>query len=427
MSGPTRRDVLKAAVAAGGAAGLSACLDVGGESDAPQGPTDLTTLPERQYAWSEYVRQDEHGNEQLPRHQLLLYLTLTRDGAPTAADREQVAAAFDSLSRAYAWDHEGLLWSAAYSPAYFGRYDEPLHESVDCPPPHALSAFEQPEFDEQDVLVHLASDNPDVVLRAEQALLGERDGANGVQFEASLDGVAGFADESADRRTGFVGTGMPAERQENLEGIPEDGPVPDASPLFMGFAAGFTQNQATEDYVAISEGPFAEGTTKHVSNLRQRLEDWYGEQRFEERVMEMFSPKHATERWVEGVGTNLGDASRVDETLDDIEAQASEYGRVGHAQKAARANRDEEGNVRLLRRHFESTDDGVASLHFPSLQHRMSEFDAVRAAMNGADLTGVTPAVRQRVNNGILEYVFVVRRGNWVVPPRSRRALPRPR
>jgi hypothetical protein len=105
---------------------------------------------------------------------------------------------------------------------------------------------------------------------------------------------------------------------------------------------------------------------------------------------------------------------------------------VGHAQKAARANRDAEGNVRLLRRHFESTDDigsdqRVASLHFPSLQRHVSAFEAVRRAMNGTDLTEVTPAVRQRVNNGILEYIFVRRRGNFLVPPRRHRALPTPR
>ncbi|MFC7235210.1 DUF7405 family protein [Halosegnis marinus] len=422
----TRRDVLKAAVAAGGAAGLSACLDVSGESDVPTGPDDLSTLPDRQYAWGEYVRHDDHGNEQLPRHQVLLYLTLERDGEPTEDDRERVAAAFDSLNRAYAWDHEGLLWSAAYSPAYFDRYDEPLHGSVDCPPPHALSPFEEPEFDTQDLLVHLASDNPDVVLRAERALLGETGSANGVEFAASLDGVASLAADS-DRRTGFVGRGMPAERQGDLKGVPSDGPVPAESPLFMGFTAGFAVNQASEDSVAIREGPFAGGTTKHVSNLRQRLEDWYGEQSFEERVAEMFSPEHAEKGWVEGVGFNLGDDSRVDETLDDIEAQAEEYGRVGHAQKAARANRDDDGNVRLLRRHFESTDEGEASLHFPSLQRGMTAFDEVRAAMNGTDMPAVTPAVRQRVNNGILEYVFVERRGNWLVPPRSKRALPRPR
>jgi hypothetical protein len=30
------------------------------------------------------------------------------------------------------------------------------------------------------------------------------------------------------------------------------------------------------------------------------------------------------------------------------------------------------------------------------------------------------------VNNGILEYVFVRRRGNFLVPPRSLRSLPTP-
>ncbi|PSQ37240.1 Tat pathway signal protein, partial [Halobacteriales archaeon QS_9_70_65] len=37
-----------------------------------------------------------------------------------------------------------------------------------------------------------------------------------------------------------------------------------------------------------------------------------------------------------------------------------------------------------------------------------------------------TPAVRQRVNNGILRYIFVKNRGNFLVPPRELRALPTP-
>ena len=426
--GRSRRQVLKAAVAAGGAASLSACLDALGEDtvDRPTGTDDLSTLPNRQFAWDGVVRHDEHGNEQLPRHQILLYLTLERDGRPTDADRRQVERAFASLNRAFEWSHEGVVWSAAYSPAYFDRFDESLPAGIDCPPPHSLSPFEQPTFDEQDVLVHLASDHADAVIAAEEALRGNRESANGVEFDASLSGVASLASDE-DRRTGFVGNGMPADRQSELEGVPDDGPVPDASPLFMGFKAGFAQNQATEDRVTIQSGPFADGTTKHVARIRQRLDDWYGEQNFEERVAEMFSPEHADEEWVEGIGENLGDDSRVDETLDTIREQATESGRVGHAQKAARANRDDDGSVKLLRRHFESTDKNVASLHFPSLQREMSSFDAVRAAMNGTDLTEATPVIRQRVNNGILEYIFVANRGNWLVPPLSKRALPRPR
>jgi hypothetical protein len=68
----------------------------------------------------------------------------------------------------------------------------------------------------------------------------------------------------------------------------------------------------------------------------------------------------------------------------------------------------------------------VASLHFPSLQRDIAHFEEVREAMNGSDIPAITPAVRQRVNNGILEYIFVKRRGNWLVPPRSIRSLPTP-
>jgi len=420
----SRRAVLKAAVALGGASALSACLDRTSDEPVPAG--DPNAKPTGQHAWREYVRHDDDGNSQLPSHQILLYLTLDADGPPSADDRDALAATLDALDRAYAWSHEGLLHSIAYSPAYFDRFDESLPDGVDLPEPRALSPFESPTLDRQDAVLHLASDRADAVLEADRALRGERADANDVSVPPLTDVLTVDS-----RRTGFVGAGLPAQHQD-AAGIPDSKPVPEASPLFMGFKAGFRENQATEDYVTIDDGPFAGGTTKVIANLRQRLADWYDEQSHEERVMEMFSPGHAAEGLVEGVGDNLGSDSGIDRFVDALESDAREYGRVGHAQKAARANRDADGNVRLLRRHFESTDDigsdqEVASLHFPSLQRHISEFEAVRRAMNGTDLTAVTPAVRQRVNNGILEYIFVRRRGNFLVPPRRHRALPTPR
>ncbi|MDY6817385.1 MAG: Tat pathway signal protein, partial [Halobacteriales archaeon] len=331
------------------------------------------------------------------------------------------------LDRAYEWSHEGLLHSIAYSPSYFDRFEQSLPESVSLPEPTPLSPFETPTFDTQDAVVHLASDRADVVLEAEQAVIGEREQANEESMPAYLTDVGTVVS----RRTGFVGAGLPAQHQD-AAGIPDSKPVPEASPLFMGFKAGFKGNQATEDRVTINTGPFAGGTTKVIANLRQRLEDWYEEQSFDERVMEMFSPIHAEKDLVKGIGANLGADSGIDAVLDTIAQQAEEYGRIGHAQKAARANRDDDGNVKLLRRHFESTDDigseqKVASLHFPSLQRRIEEFEAVRRAMNGTDMTDITPAIRQRVNNGILEYIFVRRRGYFLVPPRRHRSLPSPR
>ena len=419
----SRREFGKAAVALGGAGALSACLDrVTGDRDVPRGVSNSRKLPARQHAWRDRIRLDKFGNSLLPRHQVLLYLNLDMNGPPDRNTRKTVKKALSTLDRAYERSHEGLIHSIAYSPAYFERFNAPLR-GVDLPPPRALSDFEQPDLDKQDALLHLASNKADVVLEANEALTGEREEANGVTVETRLTDV--FSVDS--RRTGFVGAGMPAERQGDLKGIPADGPVPKKSPLFMGFQAGFRKNQATEEYVTLKQGPFTKGTTKHVSNIRQRLDDWYGEQDFDERVMEMFSPTHAREGLVEGVGNSLGaDNGLTPKIIESIEEAAREFGRVGHAQKNARANRDAEGNVRLLRRHFESTDDDIASLHFPSLQREISHFEEVRTAMNGADLTEVTPAVRQRVNNGILEYIFVERRGNFLVPPMDLRALPTP-
>ena len=419
-----RRRFLKAAVAVGGTGALSACVGRFGSEPVPTG--DPAAKPASQHAWNEYIRHDEDGNAQLPRHQILLYVDFDGDGPPSADARATLEEALSVLDRAYEWSSDGLLHSIAYSPSYFERFDEPLPERIDLPQPTALSPFESPTFDTQDAVVHLASDRAEVVLEADAALRGDSETANGESVTATLPEVASVDS----RRTGFVGAGLPAENQD-AAGIPDGNPVPEESPLFMGFEAGFRGNQASEASVSFEEGPFAGGTTKVIANLRQRLDDWYGEQSYEERVMEMFSPAYAEQGLVEGVGSNLGSDSGIDEFVDDIEDDAREFGRVGHAQKAARANRDADGNVRLLRRHFESTDDigsdqRVASLHFPSLQQNISAFEEVRRAMNGTDLTEVTPAIRQRVNNGILQYIFVRRRGYFLVPPRRHRSLPTP-
>jgi hypothetical protein len=200
----------------------------------------------------------------------------------------------------------------------------------------------------------------------------------------------------------------------------------------MGFETGFRETQATEDYVTIQDGLLAGATTNVIADLRQRLEDWYDEQSSEDREREMFSPGHAENGLVEGVGSTLAFDSGIDQFVDDIEADAGAHGRVGHSQKAARANRDADGNVKLLRRRFESTDDigsdqKVASLHFPSLQHRIPDREDVRRATNGTDLIEIPPAIRQRVNNGILEYIFVHRRRNFLVSSRRHWSVPTPR
>jgi hypothetical protein len=194
----------------------------------------------------------------------------------------------------------------------------------------------------------------------------------------------------------------------------------------MGFKSGFEKNQASEDRVTIGEGPFAGGTTQHLSLLRLHLQQWYEQDSRYHRVATMFCPAHAEDDLVEGTGENLGDTSLMDER--DCPAHADEDARtagvVGHSQKSARAGGA--GSPLIVRRDFDSTDDDQATLHFVALQRSIKDFVRTRAAMNGTDLAE-SGAVGQRTNNGILQYMTVERRGNYLVAPRSKRALPAPR
>ena len=413
--GISRRAFVKSAVAIGGASALSACLGREGP-DISRGPKDLSSFPERQFAWNEVLARDDANNHLGPRHRVLLYLDYAGSGTPSEDDRQQMERALRALEHAYPRQHDGLLFTVSYSPAYFGRFDASLPESVDLPDPKPLSPFEQPEFDTPDVVVHLASDYGSVVLAAEEALLGKKESLNGVEVKATLADLF----ERVDRRTGFVGEGLPADNQD-VDGIPDGEPVPEDAPLYMGFKSGFEKNQASEDRIAIGKGPFANGTTQHISKIRLRLQDWYSEQDHDDRVAEMFCPYHAEQNLVEGTGESLGNSSRIDECPTDLNASAQEHGRVGHSQKTALAR--ENGSPIILRRDFDSTDDGKAGLHFLSLQRSISDFVKTREAMNATDDVD-NPAIRQRVNNGILEYTFVRRRGNYLLPPRSLRALP---
>jgi len=412
--GISRREFAKSAVAIGGTAALAACLDRFETPDVPSG-TDPTTLPDRQHEWKGYLKTDDAGNSRLSRHHVTLLLDYEREGTPTEADREQVTDALHSLERAYGWENDGLMFTLGYSPAYFERFDAGPAD-VDLPAPEALAPFEDPELDTPDAVLHLASDHASVVLAAEEALNGERDTVNDTEMAAAFDGVFSVAD----RRTGFVGTGLPAENQD-VAGIPDSEPVPEESPLFMGYKGRFDGNQATEDDVTIESGAFAGGTTQHLSYIRLQLQQWYEQESHDQRVSKMFCPAHAAEGRVEGVGENLGTASGVEDCADDVVERSRREGVVGHAQKSARARED--GRPLILRRDFDSTDGGQAGLHFLSIQASITDFVATREAMNGTDVAEAS-GVGQAVNNGILQYMTVERRGNYLLPPRSLRALP---
>ncbi|MCG1002592.1 MULTISPECIES: hypothetical protein [Halobacterium] len=411
--GVSRRAFLKSAVAIGGASALAACVDRE-DAEIPAGIDDPASLPERQHAWNDVLARDDAGNALPPRHHALLHLDL--DGAPADADREAVEASLRTLERAYEWSNDGLLATIGYSPAYFERFDADL-DGVDLPQPEPLSALEDPALDTPDAILHLASDHASAVLEAEEAVRGNRDTANGVDVEAALTD----AFTVADRRSGFVGDGLPADNQD-ADGVPDSEPVPDDAPLYMGFKSDFEKSQATEDRVTIQSGPFAGGTTQHVSHIDLNLTQWYEQDDRESRVAQMFCPAHADSGAVEGTGENLGDDPGLDDCGDPVET-GSERGVVGHGQKLAGVRED--GRPVILRRDFDSTDGGRAGVHFLALQREIADFERTREAMNGADVSGQTPVGRTQ-NNGIRQYLSVTHRGNYLLPPRSRRALPTP-
>lgn len=412
--GIERRQFLASAVAIGGSAALSACL--GRESiDVPQGPQDLSSYPRRQHAWNDALPTDDHGNVVPPRHRVLLALNLDGDNPPTDGQRSTVETALQGVEHAYERSGDGLLVTVSYSPTYFDRFEEPLPDGIELPMPEALSSFEDPVLDTPDTIVHLASNHAQVVLAAEEALRGNESTINGVeQPDAALTDVYTVAD----RRTGFIGAGLPADH-DDVDGVPA-GEVPVDAPLYMGFKSGFEKNQAPEDQVTIQETAFAGGSMQHLSTLRLDLEQWYEQDDRWQREAKMFCPHHAETNAIEDAGDNLGTDSGVDDCRPTDRA-AREMGVVGHTQKTADARVDD--TPIILRRDFDSTDGGYAAVHFLALQRTIQDFVDTREAMNG---TGVAAnsAVGQRNNNGILQYVQTERRGNFLLPPRTLRALP---
>ncbi|MGH3265899.1 MAG: DUF7405 family protein, partial [Trebonia sp.] len=277
-------------------------------------------LPSAQHAWTATFAADSHGNPISPRFDRLLFFDLL--DKPTEGDVRRLESSLRTLERLYPWGPQGLLFTAGWGPHYF---EDVLGITTPIPKPKALSDFELPTFDHYDLCLHLACDNEQRLADVELALVNGRrlPGAASVDLSSVL--------RWRETRTGFVGTGLPAARQD-VNGIPAGRPVRKTSPLFMGFKSGFKKNQATEESITIPSGPFAGGTTMHVSYMRLRLDSWYGILDDKERVARMYAPEVTP--------------AQVDRFTDDAASQpdhyaqaATRYGVIGHAQTSARARR----------------------------------------------------------------------------------------
>ena len=285
-----RRLLLGAGAAAGvgavAGAGIREALGAGKAANVPLGPQPAG-LPARQHAWDAYLAADADGNPIAPKFDRLLFFDV--NGDPSPAHARLLEAALRTLERDYRWLHSGLLFTAAWGPGYFSNV---LGVSSPVPPATALSGFEQPVIDDYHLCLHLASDD-ESRLTAIEAALTRSTPLPSAKANGQLDVSSVLRWRQS--RTGFAGTGLPAERQD-VNGIPDGQPVPGSSPLFMGFKSGLRRNQASEDDVTIPDGPFAGGTTMHVSYLRLRLGTWYGQLSQRERVARMYAPQVTPEQ-----------------------------------------------------------------------------------------------------------------------------------
>lgn len=423
--GLPRREFVKAALAIGGSSALAACMDRAGaddedDFDVPQGVDDPSVLPDRQHAWNDYEVRDPNGNTVVPQHQTLLFFDYVGDG-PTAEEREQVESALRTIERAFQWGiwdqdsavvHQGILFMLGYSTSFFDDVYGERPAGVDLWPGSKVidRLGEDAEADDYDAAMVLNADFPRIILGIEEALKGNRETLNGVPVEGDFTGVL----ETVERRTAFIGKGLPADKLDQ-EDIHED------APLAMGFKSGFNDNQAPEDKVTIQDGPFAGGTVLGESRLFEHLDRWYDKDE-EGRVECMFSPDHDIEN-VGETGQRLGSNSELTkETVEDLPEDARAKGCIGHSQKVARA-RDEDFVPRILRRsEGNSTQTDEPSFNFGSIQRRTIDFVEAREAMSNEDFEDEVDAE----DSGIVDFLETARRGFFLVPSRSNRALPDP-
>ncbi len=319
--------------------------------------------PARQFAWAATLPTDSYGNTVAPSYDRLLLFDVI--GRPTPEYARVLEARLRTLERSFRWGPSGLLFTVGWGPSYFRLI------GADSPVPvaRALSDFELPTIDDYQLCIHLASDSEARLQDIEAALVHGHELAVAGN-DLSLSSILQWRET----RTGFTGTGIPAAHQ-NVGGIPPGHHVPKSAPLFMGFKSNLKRNQATEDDIAIAHGPFADGTTMHVSYMRLRLDSWYQDLDQRGRVARMYAPE-----------VTPGQAARftTDAASDPqlLNRAIRRHGVIGHAQTSARARRN--GRPIILRRDFDTVDGGQAGLHFVALQRTIEDFVTTRTAMNAA-------------------------------------------
>jgi hypothetical protein len=95
---------------------------------------------------------------------------------------------------------------------------------------------------------------------------------------------------------------------------------------------------------------------------------------------------------------------------------------LSHAQTSALARRN--NKPLIIRRDFNTVDGGHAGLHFVSVQRSIDDFVVTRTAMNASGAHFANREITATRNNGINEFIVVLRRANYILPSRAGRSFP---
>ena len=152
-----------------------------------------------------------------------------------------------------------------------------------------------------------------------------------------------------------------------------------------------------------------------VSYMRLRLDSWYDELSERERIARMYAPQVTPEQVKHFTTDAKSDPNLIGQAI-------SHYGVIGHSQTSARARRH--GQPVIIRRDFNTVDGGQAGLHFVSIQRSIADFVRTRNAMNATSVQLINPGITDTVNNGINEFIFVLKRANYIIPSRAQRSFP---
>jgi hypothetical protein len=177
----------------------------------------------------------------------------------------------------------------------------PLIEAARAP-----SETNETAADTYDARVHMASDNADVLLHAEEALWGGNDeGRTPAEIHGDVEGPTDPDHEYGDHPAAELSTGF--------------------NDLYRNSVPRETSATVLEDQQLVEAKPpgiFAQGTVTHVSKLDTDIEDWYENNDLEERRARMFSPQHTAEN-TGAVGENLGNSNAPGEKpMRDVSASS---------------------------------------------------------------------------------------------------------